>query len=73
MLTNPTIYIYIHIALVYTVVLSKPIIGFIEKGFDSFRFERKGADNRDHKIIAAFRAHFADTVLTAMGKTEGFR
>lgn len=59
MLAYPSIYICIRIASLFAVVFAKPIIGFIEKGFDSFRLEWKGADNRDRKIIAAFRAHRA--------------
>lgn len=57
MLAYPSIYIYIRIVSLFAVVFSKPIIGFIEKGFDSFHLEWKGADNRDRKIITAFRAH----------------
>jgi hypothetical protein len=58
-LAYPSIYICIRIASLFAIVFSKPIIGFIEKGFDSFRLERKGADNRDRKLIAAFRSHRA--------------
>jgi hypothetical protein len=43
----------------FAVVFSQPIIGFIEQGFDRFRLEREGADDRDRKVVAASRSHFA--------------
>jgi hypothetical protein len=65
-LANPSIYVCIRVALLFAIVFSQPIIGFIKQGFDRFRLEREGADNRDRKIVVAARSHFTARVM------EGF-
>jgi hypothetical protein len=59
MLANLSIYICIRVALLFTVVSSKPIIGFVKQGFDRFCLEWQGADNGDCKVVAASWSHFA--------------
>jgi hypothetical protein len=42
----------------FAIVFAPPVITFIEKGFHSFRLQRKSADNRDRKIGPPSGAHF---------------
>jgi hypothetical protein len=59
MLANPSIYVCIRVALLFAIVSSKLIIGFVEQGFNRFCLEWQGADDRDRKVIAACQSHFA--------------
>jgi hypothetical protein len=59
MLANPSIHVCICVPSLFAIVCSPPVITFIEKGFHSFRLQRKGADNRDRKIGPPSGAHFS--------------
>ncbi|KAL4744560.1 hypothetical protein BDW72DRAFT_188253 [Aspergillus terricola var. indicus] len=63
MLADPSIDVCIRVAPLFAIIFSKPIIGFFKQGFDRFRLERKGADNRDRKVVAASWSHFAKRVM----------
>jgi hypothetical protein len=59
MLANSSIDICICITWLFAVVLPQSIVGFIEKAVNSISLERKGADDRDRKVVPVFGAHLS--------------